>query len=426
MGDCGNKRINDRGSGVIKPHRRKEHRQGLVIVMVLWVVILLGVIIGALGRSSRVDAKVCAADIQGLKLKWACRAGTDTAIAVLKEDGRASDNLRDLWSANEEDFNNIELDGCSFEVKVVDEASKLNVNTATKKQLMELPGMTEEIADSIIDWRDSDDAPSQSGVEGGYYQSLHYGYKIRNGPFRTIRELLLVKGVSTELLYGKETKWIDYLTCYSTDNNKDAGGEKRININKADENKLTESLKIKKSYSKWVVENRPKDKGYESIADLISDKSPTKAEGDSQKESEKAEPLDLETFNMIADKITVTDDERIAGRISINTAPKIVLAALSGGGEEAEKLADNIITYRKSLSGGMESIAEIMKASSMKIDTFKKIANYITTRSDIYSIYSTATSEDVRGRAARLETEVVVDRSTSPNTILYQYQGVSN
>ena len=96
------------------------------------------------------------------------------------------------------------------------------------------------------------------------------------------------------------------------------------------------------------------------------------------------------------------------------------------GGKEAEQLADNIITYRKSQVAGMESLAEIMNVNSMKIGTFKKIANYITTRSDIYSVYSTATSTQNRGSQAKLQTEAIVDRSTSPNTILYRYQGVSN
>ncbi|MCK5175255.1 MAG: general secretion pathway protein GspK, partial [Planctomycetes bacterium] len=123
----------------------------------------------------------------------------------------------------------------------------------------------------------------------------------------------------------------------------------------------------------------------------------------------------------------VTDDERIDGRVNINTASRVVLAALLGGGKEAEQLADNIITYRKGLTGGIESIAEIMKVNSMKIDTFKEIAQDITTRSDIYSVYSTAMSQaDRRGVMARLQTEVVADRGAEPVAILYWYQGVSN
>ena len=402
-----------------------KKRYGLVIVTVLWVVILLGVIVAVVSRSSRLDAKVCLANTQGFRCSWASRAAMETGVAVLNEDGKASDSLKDLWAENEEDFNDIELERCSFDVQVVDEASKLNVNTATKKQLLMLPQMTDEIADSIIDWRDSDDTPKQSGVESGYYQGLRYGYKIRNGPFKTIRELLLVKGVDSDLLYGDTTEWVEHLTCYSYDNNKDADGEKRININTADENKLVESLKIKKSYAKWIVENRSNN-NYESIADLINENSPQKARDDSGNDSDKAEPLDMETFRNIADKLTVTDDERIAGRVNINTAQKTVLEALLGEGETAEQIADNIITYRTGLIGGMQSIAEVMNVSSVKIDTFKKIAKHITTRSDIYSVHSFASTKENRIRSARLKTEAVVNRSTTPAGIVYWYRGVSN
>jgi len=428
-------------------------KKGLVLVAVLWVLVLLMVIVAAATRSSRLNGKVCLARCEELRCRWACRSGTETAIAVLNEDLRASDSLTDLWSENEEDFNDIGLQQCRFDVLVVDESAKLNVNTATKKQLLELPDMTEEIADSIIDWRDKDDNPGPNGAEGGYYENLRYGYAIRNGPFKTIREVLLVKNVTAELLYGEDTNfngeldynerdgnktapaddgddqldrgWIAYLTCYSYDKNKDAGGDERININEADEKKLEESLKIKKSYAKWIVENRKQDK-YKSIADLINDKSPKKAGRDSGKDSEQAQPLDLETFSSIADKITVTGDKTIQGRVNVNTASKTVLAALLDGGDAADQLADDIITYREGLPNGMQSIAEVLEAGSVKIDTFKKIADYITTRSDVFTIRCFAMAERNGISAATLQTEAVADRSSTPCRILYWYQGANN
>jgi len=427
-------------------------KKGLVLVGVLWVVVVLMVIAVAVGRNSRLDTRVCAARTEELRCKWASRAGLETAIAVLNEDFRASDSLTDLWSENEEDFNDVGLERCWFTVKVVDEAGKLNVNTATKEQLLGLWDMTEEVADAIIDWRDKDERPSTAGVEGGYYQNLRYGYLIRNGPFKTIRELLLVKGVTAELLYGEDTNFNDrldynerdgdesppaddgddeldkgliaYLTCYSYDNNKDAGGNKRVNINEANERKLQRSLDIKKSYAKWIVENRKKNK-YKSIADLINEKSPKKAKKDSKEESDEAKPLDLQTFSTIADKITVKDDEKIPGRVNINTAPKAALAALLGGDQTAERLADDIISHREGLIYGMQSIAEVLNVKSMKINTFKKIADNITTRSDVFTVrcFTIADRGDVSG--AKLQTEAVVDRSATPCKILYWYQGGS-
>jgi general secretion pathway protein K len=428
-------------------------KKGLVLVTVLWVVVVLTIIVAVLGRKSRLDTKVCFARIEGLRCKWACRAGIETAIGVLNEDTRESDSLTDLWSDNDEDFNDIGLEKCLFSVRVIDEASKLNVNTATKGQLLELPEMLEEIADAIIDWRDKDDTPSEAGVEGGYYENLQFGYMARNGPFRTIRELLLVKDVAEELFYGEDTNfndqldynerdgdesppaddgdseldlgWIAYLTCYSYDNNKDASGNKRVDINKANERELERSLGIRRSQAKWIVEERSND-GYESIGDLISNKSPKVARKSSKKDSDEAEPLDLQTFYQIADKITVSDEEKVPGRVNINTAPEAVLAALMGGGDTADQIAEDIIAYREGLMYGMESIAEVMQMGSMNINTFKKIANFITTRSDVFTIGCVATADRNGLSGATLETEAVVDRSSTPCKILYWYQGTSN
>jgi type II secretory pathway component PulK len=434
-------------------HKFANNRKGLVLIAVLWVAVVLIVIVVSAGRNSQLDTKVRFANTDQMHCKWASRAGVEKAVAILNTDqSKGSDSLTDSWNDNDEELSNIKLGQCRVSVDVIDEASKLNVNTATKKQLLGLENMTEEIADAIIDWRDENDTPSQAGAEGGYYENLRHRYKIRNGPLRTIRELLLVKDVTPELLYGEDHNfngkldynerdgqaslpldngddkldkgWIAYLTCYSVDNNKDAQGNDRIDINEADEAKLEQSLNIKKSDAKWIVENRSKDKEkYKSIADLINDKSPKKS---SDKESENAEPLSLETFSKIADKLTITKDKQIVGRVNINTAPKIVLACLLGGDDDAKKLADEIITYRQGLTDGMDSIADLLQVSSMKIETFKEIANHITTRSDIFMIRSIASVENNAAGGATSQTEALINRNMNPYQTFYWYQGVNN
>ncbi|OHB78697.1 MAG: hypothetical protein A2Z25_15170 [Planctomycetes bacterium RBG_16_55_9] len=138
-----------------------------MIITVLWTVVVLIVMVAILGRKSRLDMKVSAARMEGARCKWACRAGIEKAMAVLKTDETENDSLIDLWSSNEEDFNDVPLNRCWFNVRVIDEASKLNINTATREQLLGLPYMVEEIADAIIDWRDEDDVPGTVGVESG-------------------------------------------------------------------------------------------------------------------------------------------------------------------------------------------------------------------------------------------------------------------
>ena len=428
----------------------KDDKKGLVLVAVLWVIVVLMALVAATGRNSRLDMKVSVLTTEKLRCKWACRAGIETAIGVLNEDTRESDSLIDLWSDNDEDFNDILLENCRFTVRVVDEASRLNINTITKEQLLALPDMVEEIADAIIDWRDKDDTPQSAGAEAGYYENLPFGYMTRNGPFRTVRELFLVKDVTEELFYGEDTNfngqldlnekdgdsspplddgdseldlgWIEYLTCYSYDNNKDASGNTRININSANENQLVRSLNIRSSQAKGIVEQRPKN-GYQSIGDLINSKSPKTAQQSSKKQSDESESLDLQTFYQIADKITVGNEKQIPGKVNINTASKEVLAVLLGGGDSAEQIAEDIVAYREGLMYGMESVAELMQLGSISIDNFKKIVGFITTRSNVFTIHCVATANRGETDGLTLHTEAVVDRTSSPCEILYWYQG---
>ncbi len=93
-----------------------------------------------------------------------------------------------------------------------DESTRLNLNALLladqvqenggRQLLMQLPGMTEDVADSIMDWMDPDDEPREFGAEVDYYAALQPGYAPKNGPFESLEELLLVRGVFPELLYG--------------------------------------------------------------------------------------------------------------------------------------------------------------------------------------------------------------------------------
>ena len=149
-----------------------------------------------------------------------------------------------------------------------DESTRINLRTllqmdkqksgTAKQMLMALPGMTEEISDAILDWIDSDDSPRAQGAEADYYASLSPPYAPRNGPPESIDELLLVRGVTPQLLYGTDAArmgftsdtaaagtidgvdnsdgsmdhgWAQYLTLYSAESTLKPDGTKKINLN---------------------------------------------------------------------------------------------------------------------------------------------------------------------------------------------------
>lgn len=346
-----------------------NNRKGLVMIAVLWTVVVLMAIIAMLGRSSRLDTKVAMARMDAIRCKWACRAGVEKAVAVLNTDETENDTLLDFWSDNEEDFNDVMLERCLLNIRVVDETSKLNVNSATKDQLIGLPYMFEEIADSIIDWRDTNDNPSGAGVEGGYYEGLDFGYRSRNGPFRTIRELLMVKDVTEELFYGEDT-----------------------NLN-----------------------------GQLDYNERDGDETPPNDDGDD--ELDKGWIAYLTCYPPIENSGSQT-----YARVNVNTAPEEVLAALLGGAEDedAVRTALDIIDFRESSENGIEKPSDLTDYGVMTDSEFSNIEDYITVSSDVFTVHCVATVERNGMPCAQVQTEMVLNRGTRPHEILFSYQGASN
>jgi type II secretory pathway component PulK len=141
---------------------------------------------------------------------------------------------------------------------VIDEAGRINLNALVLLDpsgkiahdvLMKLPNMTEDVANSIIDWIDADEEPRAGGAETSYYSALTPSYRCKNGPLDSLEELLLVKGVTRALLFGSDSNrtgnvssgeasadagWAPYLTVYSHEQNVDSQGNVRINLNSRD------------------------------------------------------------------------------------------------------------------------------------------------------------------------------------------------
>jgi len=465
--------------------RSRHSQKGIIIVIVLFIVIILSLTVSITGRNGRMDTKLRTISSDVLACRWALKAGLATSFAILNEDETDSDGLQDLWSLNPQDLNNVQLDDCILDIKIVDEASKLNINTITAQQLMVLDNMTEEIAEAIIDWRDENSEPSEQGAEIEYYQSLKFKYQTRNAPFKTIRELLLVKGVTKGLFYGEDTNynglldlnekdgtesmpndngdavlnkgWIDYLTCYSAPVDTDAEGNQKIDINNAQEAQLKDSLGLKDAHAKWVVANRP----FTSIAELMgkqsnnNNNSPNSNNNNSSNSNnsnnarssnnnqrrnrnrnqnqnqqqnnnsnEQTEPLDKTTFQKVADKVTVGN--AAAPQVNINTASAIVLAGIIGGTEDDFQLANSIITYRDTLGAAVTSIGDLLDVSGIDTDKFNNIADRITVRSNVYSVYCQARVEQAGIVRTSMYSDAVVERTGDGCEILYSYFSNSN
>ena len=100
-------------------------------------------------------------------------------------------------------------EGGEVEISITDEDAKVNINIVPPERLRSLflyAGIPEdtvtEIVDSVIDWKDPDEEHHLSGAESDYYEGLDNPYKAKNGLFDLPEELILVKGMKREYLYG--------------------------------------------------------------------------------------------------------------------------------------------------------------------------------------------------------------------------------
>lgn len=124
-------------------------------------------------------------------------------------------------------------------------------------------GDAREIIDSIIDWIDSGDGDGEEeyGAEDSHYMRLNPPYSCKNGPIDSVEELLLIQGITAELLYGTKDKpgLAPLLTPW--------GDEGKINLNTAAQPLLQAmAIGIDKKTSESMIEYREDETHKEQLA----------------------------------------------------------------------------------------------------------------------------------------------------------------
>jgi len=205
--------------------RDANSESGVILIVMLWILTALAVMTLSFARESRMEMSA-ARNTQTLeKSYFIARAGMETTIYWLLQQ-RMSGTVRQ--SAVQRDADPIDVGritgsfgGGVYQVDIVDESGKININTVSEQQLFALiraSGIEEPdasiITESILDWRDQDDDPHPNGAEEEYYQSLEPAYKPKNGRIAAVEELLLVRGMTRDYFYGKPERSSDGTVTY--------------------------------------------------------------------------------------------------------------------------------------------------------------------------------------------------------------------
>ncbi len=223
----------------IRQHIEDKHSQkGVALLMVLWVLTILMVIVFSFSFMTRTEMLSTAAFKGGLERKFIAEGAMERAIMELFYRNVYKNQTielegREVWQVDGTPYTG-QLGNGTYTVSIVDESGKVDINSASDvllKNLLLTIGIPEEeadtIVDSMMDWKDPDDLHRLHGAENDYYMSLQNPYKAKNARFDSLEELLLVKGVTSDILYGSKDRKgiIDFLTVHTKKN--------RININAA-------------------------------------------------------------------------------------------------------------------------------------------------------------------------------------------------
>ena len=248
-------------SGKLRIIRLGQDNRGMALLLVISIISLLTVVIIQFSRSMQFSLVESSRYQERMVLESIAQSGLDIGAAVLRADRALNnyDTLQDSWallkegplvtpfSQGEVQLTITDLDGRFPINRLVTVAREgQNPGSANAEGLspeqarlvllrllvngpfgIETEMQALEIVDSIVDWIDTNDEELPYGAESSYYESLEKPYRARNGLLEFVDELLLIRGITAELLYGTdETSGLaDYINV--------SKGDGKININTA-------------------------------------------------------------------------------------------------------------------------------------------------------------------------------------------------
>ena len=393
----------------------------MVLIIVLWLCIGLASLALTFGHAAMLEyraaancvAAVEAAQIAGAAQRYVAHVLAEVvergALPSLEEYEAESVSVGDgtFWLIGRED-DATRSDRPVF--GLVDEASKLNLNTATREMLEALPGMTAELAAAIIDWRDSDSEASPDGAESENYLRRDPAYACKDAPFETLEELRLVMGMDLETLYGKDANrngiietWeneggdsdrtfgldagtayglAEHLTVYSREPKTNADGEDRTDIN-GDAQAVRQVLSEALGQERAAAVAQAAGLGQRQFTSLVE----LYARGG----------FSIEEFEAIHDDLTIGSDEYREGLVNVNTASAAVLACIPGIDSEA---AEQLVSHRLGKEEGLASVGWVCEV--LEPEDAVRAGPFITTHSYQFSADVVALGREGHAMCRRL------------------------
>jgi type II secretory pathway component PulK len=187
--------------------------RGSILIVTMWVMIGLAAMVLVLAEAMRVEVVSSANEYSALQAQAVEEGAVRYVVAQLdpSQEGWVSGQVpldANVASAGTRVgqgafwiIRPYSTDMQTLQFGLVDEASKVNLNYAPLAMLSMLPDMTTDMVNCIGDWRSTN---NHGGAKSDYYMGLNPPYQCKQAPFETVEELLLVKNITTDILFGQD------------------------------------------------------------------------------------------------------------------------------------------------------------------------------------------------------------------------------
>ncbi len=412
-------------------------RRGFALVIVLLSLSVLTMILAGVQAVSFRQAASGRETLARLRAHWAARAGVESTLARLE----ATLQSGVTGSAYAIPDGMIQaatgaVDGASWRIThalsgndaeqregPADPHAKVNINLMSANDLMQLESMTEDVADSILDWIDDDDTPNALGAEAGYYSQLPSPYEPRNGPMRSLYELELVAGVASDLVRGEDWNldgvldaneddgdeswppdnsdgaldagWSAFITASSWEPALAVSGQPKLDLSQATSDDLIGRVTSLDALQAQTILDYAARSGTR-LEDLISTNlSQIAGQGSPVRN------LRDDQLRALFDECVFEDPkgEPLPGRVNINTVTRETLdyvTAVSPG------VADSLILARDAAPTGFTNMMDLLEVPAMTPRRLTTYSRYLTVRACSYVMASTG-----RDEASGIESRIV-------------------
>jgi len=197
---------------MIAPTRQPNHRSGIALIAVLWLIAILGMAAMVALRVISFDMELATSKVHGSRARQFAEMGI--AIGSNPVVKRTDPILHQRDDAA----------GGGFDVRIISEGSRFNLNAillGSDKDFirdifiswgLELDA-AQAVTDGLADWVDTDDEALLNGAEKKWYEEQGRFNQPFNHPFYDLDEVALVRGM--ELVEAARPDWRNWFTIWS-------------------------------------------------------------------------------------------------------------------------------------------------------------------------------------------------------------------